>query len=83
LWLSNDEGLYRDTTRLVENILAEADPRAAESTHAVADAIEGFVNDLPDVANVRMRASFVSDLLGASLSDVDWREIAEAWMENR
>jgi hypothetical protein len=45
----------------------------------VADRMEEYVNDLvlPDSP-----ASLANDLLGAALSDVDWHEIAEHYLED-
>ena len=67
LWLSNDEGLYNETTRLVKN---------AGDRVTAADYIKDFVwDELPD-----MPASFASDLLMFAFQSVDWFEIADAWI---
>lgn len=77
LWLSNDEALYNLVTELVADFEDEA------PMHEIADAVKDFVEELEDVTQVRERASFVSDLLGAALSEVDWYEIAEVWVSDQ
>jgi len=71
LWLANDEGLYNETRYRVGATMNEG--RAA-----VADAIKGYVVDdlAPDLG-----ASFAADLLGYALDEIDWNEIADAWLE--
>jgi hypothetical protein len=72
LWLSNDEGLYRETLERVHN------PQVAPGDRiAVADELKSWVRDelAPDLG-----ASFAADLLGYALDEVDWLEIADAWI---
>ena len=78
LWLSNDEGLYEYTRELV----ADVDPDDRRSD--LAERIEAHVQELAEMTcpGCRNNASFVSDLLGASLGAVDWDEIAAAWIED-
>jgi hypothetical protein len=76
LWLSNDEGLDEMTRELVASFDEET------LVDEIADALKDFVEDLPECAEVREKASFVSDLLGAALSEVNWYEIATAWIED-
>ncbi len=77
LWLNNDQGTYNAVNELVEEF--------DEDTNVIkiADAIKSFVEDLPECSSVREQASFVSDLLGAALSEVDWYEIATTWISDR
>lgn len=81
LWLSNDEGIYNMVNEIVSGAV-DGDAEPDWQKVSVANAIEEFVKDLPEVTVVTEQASFVSDLLGAALSEVDWYEIAEAWMED-
>jgi hypothetical protein len=78
LWLSNDEGLYNATTELVAD--TDSERRYANETHRllVADKLKTWVCDelAPDLG-----ASFAADLLGYALDQVDWDEIATAWIE--
>lgn len=84
LWLSNDEPLYREalerTRDAVENPTTTSEYWNAEETARfnVADMLKDWVTDdlAPDLG-----ASFASDLLGYALGEVDWHEIADAWIE--
>lgn len=87
LWLSNDEGLYNATRELVA---APIDLLGAESSYSLvepaqrrrlvaANRLRHWVRDelAPDLG-----ATFAADLLGYALDEVDWFEIAEAWLED-
>ena len=84
LWLSNDEGLYLGALERTRAVLSEEHPTSeywsVEESHRynVADALKSWVElDLaPDLG-----ASFPADLLGWALRNVDWDEIADAWIE--
>lgn len=84
LWLSNDEGLYNATRERTQEILSETESRSQywtlEESHryALAAVLKDWVTDelTPDLG-----ASFAADLLGYSLDQVDWLEIADAWLE--
>jgi len=84
LWLSNDEGLYRETLDRVESARrGAATPDDYDRVNTIrigtADAIEHYVQELaPDLG-----ASFPADLLGWALGQVDWLELADAWLEER
>ena len=77
LWLSNDEGLYFQTRELVLEARESHDSEFVRVE--TADAIRDFVRDdlAPDLG-----ASFAADLLGYALDQVDWLEIADAWLED-
>jgi hypothetical protein len=87
LWLSNEEGLYRQALELVS---APVDLLGTESSsvyidedrrhrYVVAERLKHYVTfDLaPDLG-----ASFAADLLGYALDQVDWFELADAWLES-
>lgn len=86
LWLSNDEGLYRTVLGMVEdaresgadhpNVPKIWTPEQA-TRFELSDALKAYVSDdlAPDLG-----ASFAADLLGYALGEVDWDEIAEAWL---
>jgi len=95
LWLSNDEGLYNSTRKIVGDILDEETSRSKywtlEESHrfAAADALKGFVEELGVEIDNGMGGTesghvvgFASDLLGYALDHVDWEEIADAWIED-
>jgi hypothetical protein len=86
LWLGNDEGLYETVGKMASDVCYEitdaayewqtlSDARVAE----LAEQIASFVDEVAEQTcpGCREGASFVSDLLGAALSEVNWREIAE------
>lgn len=80
LWLSNDEGLYRYTLELTTEALGDAEAKGVGAGRGdVAQRIKTFVVDdlAPDLG-----ASFAADLLGYALDQVDWLEIADAWIES-
>src|SRR5215471_5290881 len=89
LWLANDEGLYREA---LDRVAGECEDAAWASQveqgvwtveesrrYHVADALKGWVrNELaPDLG-----ASFAADLLGFALDQVDWYELADAWIKS-
>ena len=82
LWLSNDGGLYRETLDRVDGakrLVEEANDSFLTDRIATADEIKSYVRDelAPDLG-----ASFAADLLGYALDQVDWFEIADAWLED-
>jgi hypothetical protein len=73
LWLSNDEGLYREALEVV------ARNAGTRQRVEVADYFKSWIVDelAPDLG-----ASFAADLLGYALDLVDWFEIADSWIED-
>ena len=66
LWIDSEEGSYNERRELA---------RSARSVGEYAQTLKEWVEEMaPDLG-----ASMFSDLLNAALSEVDWREIAEAW----
>lgn len=82
LWLSNDEGLYLYMSAIVaetlDNTRHNDHPDALPARLAIADITKDWVRDelTPDLG-----ASFAADLLGYALDQVNWLEIADAWIE--
>src|SRR4030095_4150752 len=85
LWLSNDEGLYNTTREMVAATVESEHEAETEETwtrqsprHAVGEVLKDWVCDelAPDLG-----ATFAADLLGYALGQVDWDEIANAWLE--
>jgi hypothetical protein len=85
LWLGNDEGLYNMTRERVAEIADETESRSEywtlEESHryTAADSLKDMVEEL--AGDAYSEASFVSDLLRYALGEVDWHEIADAWLE--
>jgi hypothetical protein len=81
LWLSNDEGLYHQALDIARDVKAgqidgQSDPNFGRGV--LAASYKAWVRDdlAPDLG-----ASFAADLLGYALDEVDWLEIADAWLE--
>ncbi len=72
LWLANDPGTYENARRIVLT--------ANDAWHAQLD-LRYYVEDLPDIAAAIESASLASDLLGAALSEINWKEIAEHYRD--
>jgi len=80
LWIDNEQGSYdywRERTREVWDA-AEADTILSRSQRARYDLQEALKDEhqeaAPEMVNV------FGDLLGAALSEVDWREIADSML---
>ena len=88
LWLSNDEGTYRHCRSLARDATnaAEDSSRVRDGIWTIeeatrfqlADALKEFLNELNPVAD---QASVFSDLINSALSEVNWHEIADAFLE--
>lgn len=81
LWLSNDEPLYREALEIAADVKrgqidGQADPNFGRGV--LAESYKHWVTDelAPDLG-----ATFAADLLGYALSEVNWIEIADAWIE--
>jgi hypothetical protein len=74
LWLDNDQGTYSYMTELAETALEDGD-----KPWQLGETIKEFVQDLcyPDENSC---TGLVADLLNASLSNVDWTEVAEHYL---
>lgn len=81
LWLSNDEYNYQATRDMAEEHAAgydETDEGRHSATNDLAIELKEFVDTLAEETcpGSRTGASFVCDLLGAALGEVDYFEIA-------
>ena len=93
LWLGNDEGLYN----MAREIAAEEYDDASECIQVregiwtleearrfnTADHLREFVSELPHMMGEceALNTGFTADLYGWALEQVDWNEIADAWLE--
>lgn len=67
LWIDNEESMQSEAHEMGERAI---DP------HRLADALKNWIEEMqPDLG-----ASMWADMLGAAMSEVDWREIAEHYM---
>ena len=80
-WLTN---LYFDDFTDVFNELTEDgvfdDMDNVEIRTYVADYIEEYINEYIDSNN--SKDTFITDMMGSFLSDVDWREIADHYVDD-
>lgn len=94
LWMDNEEGTY-DYWREVAQEIYENDAeeptlgglgltKMDDATYLLADRLKNDHEDRKDeiLHNLDLTASVWADLLGAALSETNWREIAEHLLEN-
>lgn len=90
LWMDNEEGTHDYWKEVAEDIYNN---QAAEQKHftkmeeavyMLADRLKDDHEDRKDswLENAGLNSSVWADLLGAALSEVNWREIAEHLLEN-
>lgn len=90
LWMDNEEGSHDYWVGIAEFIYNH---RAEEQKHfskmddaisLLADHIKDHYTDAKDeiLEEMKLTASVWADLLGAALSETNWREIAEHLLEN-
>jgi hypothetical protein len=87
LWLENDEGMYRywreaasearQEAATCREVLEDVWPAKDAPKYLLSERLEGEVSDgCPD-----LEPSLYLDLLNAALSEVDWHEVAEQFLE--
>lgn len=88
LWLTNEEATYRFCRGLARQAAMEA-PGCRQVREQIwtveeakkfllADQLKEVVSEMNPLAS---QASMFSDVLGANLSEVDWHDVAEAFLE--
>ena len=93
LWLSNDEGLYNEALALVAEITSATESTSEVWTLAeshrfnLADSFRDWVGELSadgfaSLGDPRAEPSMRDDLFGWALDQVDWQEIADAWISD-
>ena len=90
LWIDNDQGSYdywREAARdarehpVINQFVDSRDDRVRMALSArLKDEFEEQAQDILDTAG--LSASMWADLLGAALSEVNWREIAESLLDD-
>ncbi len=81
LWVDNDQGLYSSFTGEAQRCWDEADgdDKESDATSALADVIkEYFETDAEQIPH----SGWMADAINAYLGSVDWREIAEHYMDD-
>lgn len=89
LWLTNEEGTYNFCRGLARRAVADAPTcEQAQSgiwtvdeakTFLLADQLKSSVEDMNPLAD---KGSMFSDLLNAAISEVNWHEIADAFLDD-
>lgn len=90
LWMDNEEGTHDYWLEVVEDVYnneAKEQKHFTKMEDAVCILAERLKEDHEDrknniLENTELTASVWADLLGAALSEVNWREIAEHLLEN-
>ena len=88
LWLTNEQGTYHECCDLAGQAVAEA-PECRQVRDRIwtgeearnfllADRLKEYVQEMNPLTG---KASMFTDLLTAAISEVDWHEIAEAFLE--
>jgi len=79
LWLDNDEGSYERAREMAREKRAEAGDSDRSAAGLLADGLKEWVTDemIPDLGS-----SLAADLLGAAVSEVDWYEVAEHYLDD-
>src|SRR5690349_206052 len=87
LWLANDEGLYNYWRERVKELRAERGARSVmlpKTRKAIAadlaEELKAWADDAAPWDS--LNGTLWADLLTAALGEVDWREIADAWLDS-
>ena len=83
LWLSNEEYTYRYWRERAQEAWEDAEPtevwtREQSAKFQLADTLKEQIQEGAPTAS--LDGTMYADLLNAALSEVDWGEIAEAWL---
>lgn len=83
LWLDNEESTYLEVQEYAREMADRVDPDAihftkSDAVYEMADWLKSYVEELAEQTcpGVLSGASFVADMFGAALSEVNWTEIA-------
>ena len=83
LWLDNDQGSYNYWRGVAQECYddAEAEKHLTRKENAACDLADRLKNEIEE-SMPDLGASMFADLLGAAMSEVNWREIAENWLDD-
>ncbi len=84
LWLDNDEGTYDLMRQITREAMAEPNEWDWEQSddHALRVIEERVKDHLDEYNPLNDQPSVYSDLLNAAMSEVNWREIARAMIDD-
>jgi len=77
LWIDNDQGSYSLRCEWAQEAYDDNKDDLDAAKRQLADTIKDFVEENNPVTD----ASMYSDLLSAAISEVNWYEIAENWLD--
>ena len=80
LWIDNEQRLQEEA-RMIARYAARKN-LGDDTLPALADGLKQWVEDWHDVYAVSEKGGFVSDLLNAAMSEIDWYELAEHYLED-
>ena len=83
LWIDNDEGLYNFIQDMAQECYDDAESsqyhtKESNAIYKLEDQLKDYIEEMNPLVD---EVSLFSDLLGAALQSVDWRELAENWIE--
>lgn len=83
LWLRNDEGSYRYWQDVTQECWddAEADKTSTRKENAAIALADRLKDEIEEGSPLADEASLYSDFLRSAISEIDWHEIAENWLE--
>lgn len=84
LWIDNDQGSYSQRQEMTQDAWKNAEAsktftKIEQAKIDLADALKEWIEDQNPLAE---EASMFTDLLNAALSEVDWYEMAENFLED-
>ncbi len=89
LWMDNEEDSYRGGCAMAQEAWDEAEAtgdwtREQAALFALEDRLKADYEEAKDIIldNAKISSSVWADLLGAALSEVNWREIATAMLDD-
>jgi hypothetical protein len=78
LWIDNEQGSYEYWRDRARDALTECDNDKDDATATLAD---WLADEIKDGNPLNGQASLYSDILRAALSETNWYEIAENWID--
>ncbi len=87
LWIDNEEGSYNHVYAMASDVFESSEDsynysinftKEENALNELEDQIKDYIKETNPLAD---NASLFSDLLGSALDNVNWREIAENWIE--
>lgn len=81
LWIDNDEGLQTSVLEQASELIGRKDMSSDQERSDVRYELADWIENLIDELKPELDASMFSDMLNASLREVDYRELAEGYID--